>query len=192
MAKQFPPTTLGSGDDRPTCEATSIQLSTGPVRAVRSTGATLGLVENATCSSFGSLTHPSRLVNAVPRPLLGTTTHGAFGCYATCSCRSATSSIARTLGRMGPRDRGRAGPSLRAIRTMASPRVSIVTPANGSHSSCTDTPRPAPGMLPHKRVKLPARCRGGRIAFVRQRSPVSSSISGVPGGAGRRSLRAIR
>ena len=46
--------------------------------------------------------------------------------------------------------------------------------------------------LPNKRVKLAARSLGGRIAFVRPYSSVSSSISGAPGRAGRRSLRASR
>jgi len=46
--------------------------------------------------------------------------------------------------------------------------------------------------LPNKRVKLAARCLRGRIAFVRQRSPVPDLITGAPDRPGRRSLRAIR
>ena len=44
---------------------------------------------------------------------------------------------------------------------------------------------------PNKRVKLPAPL-GGRIAFVRQRSFMSSSVVEAPGWTGRRSLRAFR
>ncbi len=52
--------------------------------------------------------------------------------------------------------------------------------------------QPPVELRPNKRVKLAARCLGGRIAFVRQHSSVSSSIIGAPGWAGRRSLRASR
>ena len=45
---------------------------------------------------------------------------------------------------------------------------------------------------PNKRVKLAARPLRGRIAFVRPSSSVKRSITGVPGRAGRRSLRAFR
>ncbi len=53
-------------------------------------------------------------------------------------CRSATSSIARTLDGTAPQPRGPRDPSLRATRTMVSPRVSIVTPASGLYSSSTN------------------------------------------------------
>ncbi len=46
--------------------------------------------------------------------------------------------------------------------------------------------------MPNKRVKLTARSSGGRIAFVRPYTSVERLITGAPGGAGRRSLRASR
>jgi len=47
-------------------------------------------------------------------------------------------------------------------------------------------------LRPSTRVKLAARSVLGRIAFVRQRSSVGTSITEAPGGAGRRTVRAIR
>jgi plasmid stabilization system protein ParE len=76
-----------------------------------------------------------------------------------------------------------------ASSTGVAPRSSRSLRFTTRHVCCR---RSSSGALSDKRVKLAARCQRGRIAFVRPYASVERLITGGPGWAGRRSLRASR